>query len=391
MKTILICIDSLQNGGGEKGLINLLNLIDFNKYKIDLQLLSDKIFFKKMIPAEVNQLPLPNYFRTLNLSYFGLFKSRYFNYILTRALFSISLRWRKKNIHVLQIYWKYIAKYLENNPTEYDIAIAFSQGLPTYYVNEKIIANKKIARINCTYSNTRYNKSMDHTHYINYKIILLTSESTREDFSRVFPDLSDRAVAWHEVILDDLVRKQASEGPSFNDDFKGFRILTNGRLEWVKGIDLAIDACKMIIEDGYNIRWYVLGMGSLKSELEKKILANELQNNFILLGEHINPFPYVNRCQIYVQPSRVEGWPMALAEAKILCKPVVTTNFLSAKEQILHGYNGLISEISSKSIYENVKFLLENQNEMEKFSNILKLEDQSSCDHMNSFYRLLEG
>ena len=52
------------------------------------------------------------------------------------------------------------------------------------------------------------------------------------------------------------------------------------------------------------------------------------------MGVKENPYPYIKKADIYVQPSRYEGKSIAIDEAKILKKPIVVTNFSTAKDQI---------------------------------------------------------
>ena len=59
-------------------------------------------------------------------------------------------------------------------------------------------------------------------------------------------------------------------------------------------------------------------------------------------------------CDIYVQTSRFEGFGLTIAEAKILGKPVVSTNFDVVHDQITHEKNGLISEMNAESLSEQI-------------------------------------
>ena len=60
----------------------------------------------------------------------------------------------------------------------------------------------------------------------------------------------------------------------------------------------------------------------------------DLEEHFYLIGLKSNPYPYLKQADIYVQPSRFEGKSIALDEAKILNKPIVVTNYSTAKDQI---------------------------------------------------------
>lgn len=90
------------------------------------------------------------------------------------------------------------------------------------------------------------------------------------------------------------------------------------------------------------MKWYCIGEGHYRKQLEKLIIKCEMRNYFILIGVNPNPYPYMAGADIYVQTSRHEGYCLTLAKAKYLHKPIITTNFIGAYEQIVDGYNGFI-------------------------------------------------
>ena len=67
-----------------------------------------------------------------------------------------------------------------------------------------------------------------------------------------------------------------------------------------------------------------------------------MEKHVILLGKKENPYPYIRACDIYVQPSRYEGKSVTVREAQMLCKPVIVTNYPTAKSQIQDGIDGII-------------------------------------------------
>ena len=98
-----------------------------------------------------------------------------------------------------------------------------------------------------------------------------------------------------------------------------------------KGIDLALEAALELVKIGRSFKWYVIGDGGERYDLETKIKEYHLENRFILLGLKANPYPYLKHAFLYVQPSRYEGKSIAIDEAKILAKPIITTNYPTTK------------------------------------------------------------
>lgn len=70
----------------------------------------------------------------------------------------------------------------------------------------------------------------------------------------------------------------------------------------------------------------------------------------VLLGFQKNPYAFMRQADVYVQPSRFEGFGLTIGEAKILGKPIVSTNFDVVNNQLTHGKNGLIVKMDGKSI-----------------------------------------
>ena len=64
------------------------------------------------------------------------------------------------------------------------------------------------------------------------------------------------------------------------------------------------------------------------------------------------------QCDVYVQTSSFEGYGLTIAEAKILGKPVISTNFDVVHDQIKHGHDGLIAEMTPESVADNIIMML---------------------------------
>lgn len=173
----------------------------------------------------------------------------------------------------------------------------------------------------------------------------------------------------------ELYKTLAKAVSGFTDDFKGVRILSVGRLDEQKGFDLAIDACLKLKAAGRNVRWYVIGEGDERSKLEKAIAEKNLSDDFVLLGLKTNPYPYFEQCDLYVQPSRWEGYCLTVAEARVFNRPIVCTDFAGAREQIKDGETGIIvPEISSEAVFSAVSRILDDESLGNSFVEKLGLE-----------------
>lgn len=386
-KDLLFVIDSLHSGGAEKSLVSLLSTLDYNKFNVDLLLFNKSGLYIPLVPKQVNILEVPEYFE-----YSGEKKDKKrLSIMIARIKNSVSIRnpYYKKKYHGAQITCKNILKTLDKQVKKYDVAIAYSQGLPTYYVSEKVEADKKLCWINTDYKKAGYNPSFDRSYYEKYNYMIAVSEKNKEVLESVYPEFRDKMNVIYDIISPKLVKEMANESKGYTDKFDGIRILTIGRHVHLKGYDMAIDAANLLKENGIYFRWYSIGEGVLTNDLKKQVKERGLEDNFIFLGTYINPYPFIKNCDIYCQPSRFEGFGMAIAEAKILEKPVIATNFSIIYNQINNLENGLICNMNSSDICMKILTLIENSELKEDIIKRLKSENITSEYEIEKLYRIL--
>lgn len=115
-----------------------------------------------------------------------------------------------------------------------------------------------------------------------------------------------------------------------------------------------------------------IGDGKEKENLKKLIHKYGVEDEFLLMGRKDNPYSYMKQCDLYVQPSRHEGYVITLVEARTLCLPIITSDIPSAHEQIIDGINGYIVPLDAKSFADKIEELYMNRNLLELTVNYLK-------------------
>lgn len=393
-KNILFVIDSLHCAGAEKSLITLLSLLDYSKYEVDLQLFGYGGALEDLLPKEVNLLEPLKYTSFCDLSFKGAItesiKSLNFANFLARLKFTLAIRKEKyTNAQKARIFWQKVSNVIEKNDKEYDIAISYAQGVPTFYVADKIKAKKKYAWVNVSYHLTGLEKEFQKNYYKIYDKIIAVSDSTREILNKVFPEYNNKIEVIYDINDPNFISKMSLIGEAYNDNFDGLRILTIGRLANQKGYDIALEACKKLKEKGIKFRWYSLGIGPLKSEIEKYIVDNNLEENFKLLGVKSNPYPYIKNCDIYVQTSKFEGFGLAIAEARMLNKPVVTTRFDAVYNQMIDRKNGLVVDMNAEAVANGILELIHNKELTNNIIKYLKAEKKGNVEELDKFYDLI--
>ena len=167
------------------------------------------------------------------------------------------------------------------------------------------------------------------------------------------------------------------------------RLLTVGRLASQKGYDIAVEACRILKERGVDCTWYVLGKGPLENDVRGLISKYSLEGSFVLLGTRPNPYPYFRMADIYVQTSRHEGFGLAIAEARILNIPVVTTEFDSVYQQMKNGENGLVVGMNAVSVADGIERLITDRGLYQHIKDFLKLEKHDDYQELDKFYALI--
>ena len=381
MKKVVFVIESLRCGGAEKSLVTLLNNLDYSKLKVDLILFNEGGEFEKMVPEQVNLINKK------------LFRNIGFVIKLVGKINFFILRKFGKKKHNAQHFWDVFKRLFDKHSRNYDIAIAYNQGFATYYVADKIEASKKIAWVNTDYQKAGYNALSDIDIYKNYDSIVAVSEESKASFLAAFNKLLLKVdvIVIQDILDDESIKKMADLpllSPTFNP--KLVNILTVGRLVEAKGYPLAIDACKILINMGYQINWCVIGEGKERGNLEALIKENKLEGSFNLLGFKENPYVYMKACDIYVQSSLFEGFGLSLFEALILNKPIVTSNFSTASTIISHNETGLICEMNSEAIANNIKYFIDNPDFKNKIIDNLLIKDSGNNKNtLEQFYQLI--
>lgn len=285
------------------------------------------------------------------------------------------------------IFYKEIFKDIPHNKNKYDIAIAY-QG-PTdiidYYIVNRVASEKKISWIHFDVFQHQINTKLYEKLYDQLDNIYVVSKEAQKHLIEKFPKVESKTSVFLNIVLPDLINEMAKEKVEFDNGYKGIKIVTVGRLSKEKGQDLAIKVLSMLRKEGYEVRWYCIGEGEDREYYETLICKYNLKQDFLLLGSAINPYPYVNQSDIYVQTSRHEGYCLTLAEAKCLKRPIVTTNFTGAYEQIKDGYNGFVAECNEESLYNKIKYLLDQQRVREEVKTNLLEEEFNNLEKVNSF------
>lgn len=394
-KHLLFVMPGLAAGGGEKSLVNLLSQINYDLYEVDLFLLNHEGLFMDFLPKEVRVLPLSESYHLFTLPLLQSMKSLLLKGHATlaynRFMYAIKNRTKKHTSIREQYSWKHIEKSLDQLEKKYDAAVGFLEKTATYFCVDKVKAAKRIGWVHIDYDKLGMDPVFDSGYFKKLDTIVTVSEECASVLKNRFPAQKDKVDVIYNIVSPQTINKmsQINKMDIYEKNNNEVVILSIGRLHYQKGFELAIEACKKLVDRGHNVQWNVIGEGEEREKLTHLINQNKLDKHFKLLGLQPNPYPYIKQADIYAQTSRFEGKSIAIDEAKILNKPIVVTNFSTAKDQINNEGDGLIVEMDAKAIADGIEQLILNRELKERLVYNLSQLSLGTEKEIEKLYRLL--
>ena len=342
MERILIAIHYLELGGVEMSLLGLLESLDYSKYEVDLFVYSHRGELLRHIPPQVHLLPeIPEYAQ-VERPLREVVRDGYFRIALARLRAKLRFRKYVERHHPIDgtAVYSYIAREVSpclpaiQPEQEYDIAVSYL--MPHDYVLRKVRAKKKVAWIHTDYSGVDVDAALELPVWAGYDRIVSISPDVTRNFLSVFPSLESKVEERPNTVPAGYIRSRSGEtGPEEVEremPRKPGRInlLSVGRFCYAKNYDNVPDICRRIREQGGDVCWYLIGYGESEGLVRRRIAETGMQEFVRLLGKKENPYPYMKACDFYVQPSRYEGSPMTVLEARALGRPVILTAFPTA-------------------------------------------------------------
>ena len=398
MKKVLIIIPNMRMGGAQKALLSFLNEFDESRLKVSLLLFDTDGELIDLIPQKVNIIYLENYYKILtDCKYnnvlikdflFSIFK---FDYSYFYRRFKLILKYKKNQfLHEEQRIWQCVKEYVESfDAYEYDVCLSYMQGTSTYYLVDKIKTNSpKLSMINTDYIKANYSVVYDRKYFEKLTKIACVSENGTVNLKKLFSEIDNKFCFVGDVVSEKEILSKCKEKAPYKLENREFIIVSCGRLAVnVKGYDLSIKVAKKLMDAGYKYKWYIIGDGDGREWMEEEIYRCGLNDNYILLGSLLNPYPAIYNADLFVHCSRFEGKPISVREAKILKKAIISTNYDSIYSVLENDYDGYIVEMDEKAIYDKIIELINDPKKIEKVKNNIK--NDNSNKEIEEYYDFL--
>ena len=378
-KKLLFLIHTLQIGGAEKVLVNLLKYIDKTKYDITVMtIVNDGVFVK-----DVEKIEGIHYDYMFN----AFFKKSRYNkksifYSISNKL--MNLIW-KFYIFLCKYYPKQIYKHYIKDT--FDVEIAFLEGKCAKLIHSSYNKNsKKIAWIHTdiTKSASFQNSFLKNEKlevYQDFDKIFCVSEEAKKQFISDIKNFGNIEVKLNPIDCNEIINLSKEEiDLKVNENLP--ILCSVGRLVHAKGFDRLLQVHKRLLKNGIDHRLWIIGEGVERASLEDYIFDNNLQHTVTLLGYQQNPYKYLSKADIFVCSSRTEGLSSALIEASLLHKPIVSTSIAGIKD-IFGDSNGnaIITDNDTDSLYEGLYKILTDKNLYQNYlKNISCMENKFSIE-----------
>ena len=162
---------------------------------------------------------------------------------------------------------------------------------------------------------------------------------------------------------------------------KTYRIVQVSRLMLPKkGQDILIKAMSILVRKGYNIELSLIGIGESETEIKRVIKSENLEKKVHFLGLKDRNYIYEHLCEydLFVQPSRNEGFGLTVAEAIASGIPVLVSNIEGPMEIIKNGIYGVFFKNGNvHDCAEKIEYIINNKYVVDSVANRL---------HIHKFY-----
>lgn len=386
-KKILFIISNMESGGVSKSMSSLLNTIDTKLYDIDCFISSPQGIFMDSIPQEIHvisdkrtQLFLSKFPQNIK----ELIKKGFVWDAFVRIVAALFMTFNKG------IGGWILSRRMPKLNKTYDLAVDYNGQHQLYYLIDTIKAKKKVSFFHNDYEKWSYYYFMDKNYIPKLDQLFSVSNQCVKSLKKYFPLFSSRISVFENISSINTIRKMS--GLSVTDNLKGnhLKLITLGHVCERKGSSLAINAARLLKDKGIDFTWYFLGLNEEEAFYLQLVKSLDLNNNIVFMGLRSNPYPYIKQADILVHPSTFEGKSIALDEAKLLCKPIVVTNFSTVTDQFIDRVNASICAMTPNDVAAKIEELIQDEALKNKYIDYLQKNITDNTSEVEKLYTLIE-
>lgn len=356
-KRLLFTAHSLNVGGIETALINLVNRINLEKYQVDILLEKKEGIFLDKVKEEITVREFKVY--------------------------------NNKNVIIRKIL--NLAKRLIYTATDYH-TYDFSCCYATYSLSgsklSKIASTNNSIYIHSNYEQIyakekEFREFFDNRDIRNFKHIIFVSNQAKDSFLKYYKDEKAKSLVLNNFINTKEIEEKKKVKIEEKKPKDKTLLMFIGRLDDTsKKLGRAIH----LIKDIKKTELWIIGDGKDKDKYQEMVKKEKLENRIKFLGAKKNPYPYMDIADYIILTSDYEGFPVTYLEAITLHKPLITTIDVSDdKLDIGKDYAFIISK-DQQEMVNQVKEILK-ENKKPKKIDVEKLQST----RIDDFEKLFDG
>lgn len=352
---------SMEMGGVEKVMLSLLQNLNQEKFEMTVLLSLDQGELRNEIPAHVRKVFLAKGKESFS-------KNKYIQkfQLLLRRLKLEKLRRNPKLID---------ENYLKDS---YDIEIAMTYNDFEPVLNSSNKNSKKIGWFHSEIDHPKLQvlvpKILEHFPQFNHMVYC--SEKIKEMMHKHYPNLNypKESVIINAIPIKEIKKKATEKTTGLP---KSPVFVSVGRLHTRKGFHQLMEVHAQLLKNGFEHSVFIIGDGEELPNLLAQQKKLGVEQTFILAGNKMNPYSFIKNADFFIMPSESEAWPLVIAEALILQKPIIATEVGDVGLMIKHKKTGYLIDYKTDEIYEAMNFFLTDEKLVSEIKENLKdIENQ---------------
>lgn len=361
MYKIVFVIGTLDIGGVQTSLINLLNKIDYEKFDVSLIAFSIEESYRKLIPEKVKIIRMPKVLELINTPSVNVRKKGKIVYAIRKFLALCC------KLFSADFVYSVLFAFVNTRKLSFDAAISYTNNVniksvyfgSNKFVLKKIKAKKKFSWLHVDYKAMNISNKTNNREYAAFDKIICVSKDTEKKFLECCPEFENKTCVIYNIVDTESIREKSLENIDNLNPGDEFKLVTVCRLDKNKNVDDCIRTASLLKEKGLDFKWLIVGDGPERKKLEVMAQEYGVGEQVMFLGYQSNPYVYMKKSDIYVSTSISESFGLSIYESLILGKTVVARRYDAVEEVIRGEEDGIIVSGSEKEFCSAIMALNE--------------------------------
>jgi len=270
-----------------------------------------------------------------------------------------------------------LKKFLKNK--NYDVVIDFSYNLFNYKIkfDVPVIGWAHFGAI--SHEDNNIEKDIrEGQKYKKYDKVIAICEEMRDEFvNELGIEANKVEMIYNAIDIEKIKKKSEEKNDELEKYLKEDYILQVSRMVPQKQPEELIEVYRELKKRGIKEKLYYVGNGKSYSEVQEKIKKYNLENDIILLGQQLNPYPFFKNAKLFLHTAKHEGIPTVLIESMALDTVVSAYSCPTGVKELL-GENdeyGALSPLNDRrTMVEKTFELLNNEEKYDEYKS--KIEER---------------